>query len=452
MGQGNRWQFTPSTLSTDRVHRVGFTIVIGSLRQRLTLVLRTGLRAIPGAISAVRILRRVLSVIKRIRDRREPARMVPAWFISGLPSVQYFVGYYDHSPFKPNDDDLLLVHSTRAQAWRRPSPHTPVSIQLIDWKNGSVVEELGESFAWNWQQGARALWLDSGTVVFNIYDAAEDRYRARMVSCAGVHLRDLPIAVQEIDIRGRVYSLSYEALAANRPDYGYRSRSPSARSIEDNAIEQFDPVTDRYRVLVKLSSLKNESAERLGSSVIRAKFNHVMASPDAGRLVFLFRYFLKGRRVTDLYVMSSEGGAPRLLVADSDVSHACWFDNWSMIVTMRGRKGFGYYHVQVDNSEAPELVWSQPDGHPSRLDEGHLVTDTYPDQYALRHLLVHSTKTGHTLTLGTFPEPLLFQGETRCDLHPSFSSSGRYIQVDCAVGQRRTVAVLENPLFYSAHT
>jgi len=363
-----------------------------------------------------------------------------------LPDRRHrFVGYYDHSPFKPDDERLLLVHSTFPPAWRRPSPNVPVHIQLINHEEGTVVRELGESYAWNWQQGARALWLDSKTVIFNIYDAVTDSYRARMVSCDGIHREDLPIPVQEVDSRGRVYGLSYEALAAIRPDYGYRNRTPRAQDLAENAIEQFDPSTGMRRVLIRLSTLQRQAEERYSCPVKQAKFNHIMASADATRLVFLFRYFVKGRRVTDLYAMSTAGGEPRLLVADRGVSHVCWWGEDALVATMAGEDGFGYYLVPIHAPKAT-LLWKQADGHPSYLDASHMLTDTYPDRFALRRLLIRSLETEELIELGAFPEPILFQGETRCDLHPSLSPSGRYIQVDCALGHRRTVAVLLNPL------
>lgn len=358
---------------------------------------------------------------------------------------QRFVGYYDHSPFKPDDERLLLVHSTRQPAWRRPAPNIPVHIELVNHQTGMVVRELGKSFAWNWQQGARALWLDSETVIFNVYDVATDRYRSRLVTCDGTHQGDLPIPVQEVDGRGRVYALSYEALAAIRPDYGYRNRLPHPYGLEDNAIERFDPANEEYRVLVRLSALREQTEERHRSKIKWAKFNHVMASRDSTRLVFLFRYFLDGRRVTDLYEMSADGGQPRLLLEDKGVSHVCWWGGNAVVATMSGTDGFGYYLLSIDDQKAIRF-WEQPDGHPSPIDERCLLTDTYPDQYALRRLLIRSLETEEVVEVGAFPEPLLFQGETRCDLHPSLSPSRRYIQVDCAFGHRRTVAVLPNPL------
>lgn len=409
------------------------------------------LKRLPGMATGVRWVRRSVAISRRLsvpsgaRRRALTIETVPT-LLKVPDQRQRFVGYYDHSPFKPDDERLLLVHSTRHPPWRRPSPQVPVHVELINHQTGMVVRELGQSFAWNWQQGARALWLDSETVIFNVYDVGMDRYRARLVTCDGTHRGDLPIPVQEVDSRGRVYSLSYESLAAIRPDYGYRNRLLHPTDLTDNAIERFDPANEEYRVLVRLSALREQTEERRRSKIKWAKFNHVMASPDSTRLVFLFRYFLDGRRVTDLYEMFTDGGQPRLLAEDRGVSHVCWWGDEAVLATMSGTDGFGYYLVSIDDAKA-KGCWEQPDGHPSRLDERRLLTDTYPDQYALRRLLIRSLETDEVVEVGAFPEPLLFQGETRCDLHPSLSPTERYIQVDCGLGHRRTVAVLPNPLF-----
>lgn len=405
---------------------------------------KSKLKRIPGASKTIQLARRAEAVFAGVRQRSAARRAVEKVVVPSPNREQWFVGYYDHSPFKPNDESLLLVHATRHPAWRTPSPRVPVSILLVDWRTGHKVKELGHSFAWNWQQGARALWFDQETAIFNVYDDKRDAYCARLVGVDGKVQGQLPVPVQEVDCRGRVYSFSYEALTRIRPDYGYRNRPPAARSLEENAIEVFDPATNAHQVLLPISELQEDAGRRHGVTVTRAKFNHLMASPDARRLAFLFRYFVHDRRVTDLYFLDMRSGKPILSVSDAGVSHACWWGEESLLATMNGSSGFGYYRVFVDGGE-PELVWRYSDGHPGYLGDTRFLTDTYPDHHGLRHLLIRSVSGDMHKEVAAFPEPLLFLGEKRCDLHPSVSSSGRWLQVDCALGHRRCVAVLPNP-------
>lgn len=366
------------------------------------------------------------------------------------PSANWFCGYYDHSPFNSKDESIILVQSTRHSAWKKPSPRLPVSILVYDWVNRKVLAHLGQTLSWNWQQGARPLWFDFDRVIFNIYDERHDAYRAKIICMNTGSSDELPIPIQEIDSKGRVYGLSYEALAAIRPDYGYRNRSSMIRPLLDNGVDQFDFKTGKIKRLVSISTLLDEAAVRHQTRPVKFKLNHIMASPDSRFLVFLFRYFIGQKRVTDLYYFNLVSDELCLLVANSGVSHSCWWDAETLITTMNGHHGFGYYRLSVDGKSEPHLICNARDGHPSKLGNYHLLTDSYPDRYGLRHLMKLNVNDGTFREICASPEPMLFQGETRCDLHPSLSPSGRWIQFDCAVGHRRSVAVIKNPVHKDA--
>lgn len=407
--------------------------------------LKARVKAVPAATDLYRLLKNVRRSATGYSTRRDlRARLRPAQLPGYVAGVNRFVGYYDHSPFKEGDEDLLLIHSVRSPAYRRPDPNSVCSIQLINHRTGEVAAELGQTFSWNWQQGARALWMNPETVVYNIYDEAQESYRARIVPISGGKSTLAPIPVQEVDSQGRIYSLSYEALSAIRPDYGYRNHKRSSSAMLTNAIKQFDPSVGELRTLVAVSELVEEATARHPCRIEKAKFNHVMASPDGEKILYLFRYFARGKRITDLYCSPTSPGKAILLVPDSGASHACWWDDDRVLVTMAGAKGFGYYLVSCSSAES-QLIWLHKDGHPLRFNDRFFLTDTYPNSRGVRELLMFSLRQSNPEVLLSCPEPTLFHGETRCDLHPSLSPSGRWIQVDCAIGVTRSIAVLENP-------
>lgn len=405
-------------------------------------LLRSRLRRVPSLLVFIRFIIRTAGKLRGAlrRDTFAPALNLPGKV--HVSSANWFCGYYDHTPFNPRDETNLLIHATTHPAWKKPSPQVAVSILLYNWKTEEVLGSLGETYSWNWQQGARAMWLDSETAIYNIYDYLEGCYRARVVSKDGVFKRDLPIPVQELDSQGRIYSLSYEALAAIRPDYGYRNHSSNSNNRLENKIEQYNIATNTRVTLVTLTEMKERTEKYYKKPILRSKFNHIMVSPDSSSLVFLFRYVVLGCRVTDMYVAPTGGGAPTLLVGDAGVSHVCWLDDKTLVATMSGVEGFGYYRIPVDVSKNPAILWQYGDGHPSRLGRYNLLTDTYPDCTTRRHMFNYSLTTQKAAWLASFPEPLLLHGETRCDLHPSASGSGKYIQADCTTGHRRTIAVL----------
>lgn len=410
------------------------------------MMFRHAVKRFPLAVEGYRLLTRIIAASRGGKRRAYAVGLISRIQKSSGDPRSRFVGYYDHSAFNVSDENVLLVHSTAHASWRRPSPRIPVSIELFDWKEGKVQAELGQSYCWNWQQGARALWLDKTRVIFNVYDEAADCYRSEIVCSATGQKSELAIPVQEIDREGRVYGLSYEALALIRPDYGYRNRRVALRSLFDNGIDQYDPGTGYVRRILNIASLVDEAAFRHGIQPTRGKLNHIMASPDCGTIVFLFRYFLGDQRVTDLYSYDLEQNHHRLELADLGLSHACWWDSQTLVATLNGPEGFGYYFVHVGTDKRPSLICQRNDGHPSRINEEFLLTDSYPDKFGLRRLMALGIHSRQFVEIASSPEPLLFQGETRCDLHPSLSPSGRWIQFDCAVGHRRSVAVIKNPM------
>ena len=284
-------------------------------------------------------------------------------------------------------------------------------------------------------------------MIFNVYDTPADCYRSKIVCCSSGRTSELEIPVQEIDCEGRIYGLSYEALASIRPDYGYRNRRPEFRSLLDNGIERYEPETGHVSRVLHIGCLVEDAASRHGLLPKRFKLNHIMASPGCEKTAFLFRYFVEHRRITDLYSFDFTRNRPSLEVADVGVSHACWWDSQRLITTRQGPGGFGYYFIPIGEDAPPELICRSRDGHPSKMTDTSLLTNSYPDEFGLRTLLALDLKTRLFENLATSPEPLLFQGENRCDFHPSLSPSGRWIQFDCAAGYRRTLAVMENPLY-----
>nr|WP_321988960.1 hypothetical protein [Desulfuromonas acetoxidans] len=355
-----------------------------------------------------------------------------------------FCGYYDHSPFNPADETLLLVHANNQPAWRQPSPKTPTEILLINWRDKRLIRSLGTTYSWNWQQGARGMWLDCDSVIYNIYDASSNRYLAKVVDSEGRDRALLPIPIQEYDGKSKIFSINYDALRSIRPDYGYRNRYLSKNEFYDNGITSYDIETGKFDVIIDIYELQNDAMMRHNGKIFGVKINHVMSSPDAAFLIFLFRYHVNSRRVTDLYLIDLKTNYWRCLVSDSGTSHCCWAGNSRVLATMNGSKGFGYYFLDIFDGGLV-CKWLYSDGHPVFMSDESYITDTYPDQFGIRHLLaVPYEDSGSRTELAAFPEPVFFQGETRCDLHPSLSHSQSFVQVDCAMGHRRSVAVLPN--------
>src|SRR5690554_4951004 len=101
--------------------------------------IKRSIKSFPGVIRGVRLGKRIFALARRTISNLgalEPEGRNVKAILAFSDNRNRFVGYYDHSPFKPNDERLLLIHSTSRSAWRRPSPFTPVTIEIINHQDG----------------------------------------------------------------------------------------------------------------------------------------------------------------------------------------------------------------------------------------------------------------------------------------------------------------------------
>ena len=413
------------------------------------MIQKNKVRRVPGLVKAYRLMKLGYSIFKGREMRRVINKNASYYKIKTDDYKNVFSGYYDHSPFKPDDETIILLNANNYPTWRTPSSRAPTYLVLFDWFSSRTIKILGTTFAWNWQQGSRATWLTNDTVGFNIFDPFTMTYRTKIVRENGCEEQLLPIPIQEYAQNGIIYSINYSALYKVRPDYGYRNIKPTNEDLDENRITSYNLSNGQQNYHVSVQELIKDANKRNEKPITLAKLNHVMASPSGNHLIFLFRYFTNERRVTDLYKLEVKSNSWKILAADANVSHTCWLNNDIVLATMQGPNGFGYYRIYINNSRI-ECCFLHADGHPNPLNENLILTDTYPDKMGLRRLLaIPYDKPNSPVQLAVCAEPLLFQGETRCDLHPSISPSGKWIQINIAEGHQRTVGILENPFVSS---
>src|SRR5690606_15588341 len=133
----------------------------------------------------------------------------------------------------------LLCHASDRPTNRPPHKGNPISVQVFDFGARRLAEPVlsVDTPCYNWQQGARAHWLDGDHFIFNDCDLDARRYISRVYSVAErreVQRHEYPVQ----DSFGTSYflSLNYHRLHALRPDYGYRNLPP----LDDSALARLD--------------------------------------------------------------------------------------------------------------------------------------------------------------------------------------------------------------------
>ncbi|MFW6046860.1 MAG: hypothetical protein ACOCP4_03610, partial [Candidatus Woesearchaeota archaeon] len=162
-----------------------------------------------------------------------------------------FFGYYNISPSNSNGDILYLKVN---QENVRGSLVEPASIMLKN-ANGAI-SKITETKAWNWQQGCMLQWHPSNNnqIIFNDYDAENDRYISKVIDSTGKVLKIYDKPVNNVSKTGRyALSLNYDRLAVMRPDYGYFNRNNSPLPDNKNdGIWHIDLNTGQTKLIITL--------------------------------------------------------------------------------------------------------------------------------------------------------------------------------------------------------
>jgi len=304
---------------------------------------------------------------------------------------------------------------------------------------------IGQTNAWNWQQGCMLQWLGAtgDMVIYNAYSPEDDAYLSSIVHLASGTTTRICQPIYSVDPQGTLaLTLNFSRLAKLRPDYGYFSKNVLEElDFANDGIWRVDLVRNESRLILSLEEIiKFEHSKDMEN--VAHKVNHIDISPDGRRFLFLHRWFTERGKVTRLLTADTHGGNLYCLANERMVSHCIW-RNEKQILAWARKAGVGErYFLFTDQSEDYEVVGEDclgEDGHPSFSPDGRwLLTDTYPDERGMSSLLLFDLKSKQLIELGVFFQPFKFYGELRCDLHPRWSLDGKFVSFDsCHSGRRR---------------
>lgn len=349
-----------------------------------------------------------------------------------------FFGYYDKCPENSRGD--VLVHLTKYKTSKTPSADHSIKIAVI--RNDGQQIVIGETYSYNWQQGARAMWLTDDLVIFNAFE--QDKYVAKVYNIKDnriVKIYNRPI--QETNGKDYFLSINYRRIMSVRPDYGYRNLQPLSvpelKCLDDAGIVKVDFATGKEVVLHSMDEILNVSTKEIFSKCIHV-VNHLMVSPKGTGLVFVHRYY-EGKRRHDR-LMYSDSKNLTCLLDDDMVSHYCWLNDDCLFGYVRVNRTDGFYTINVKTGKIVpcEALNSlrNGDGHPSYYD-GKIVVDTYPDKSRMQHLMILDIETQKVIQIAEVFQSVRYMNETRCDMHPRFGYNGKSVYFDSVYSGKRTL-------------
>jgi len=360
---------------------------------------------------------------------------------------EYFFGYYDKSPWDISNRYVLCLKVKRT--YKDVAPKEPANIVLIDTKNDNEIKVLGQTHAWNVQQGCMLQWLGpdfKDKIIFN--DFRDNHYCSVILSINNHEEKIFDMPIYSVNKSANfALTLDFSRLHRLRKGYGYSNIPDKTKGI----LIPNGPCI--WRVDLKYGSIKPiiyyndlycfESRDDMISA--EHKVNHIMISPNGKRFMFLHRWIKKQKKYSRLITCDADGSNMYNLLDHDMVSHCSWKNDEEIIVFANMKKiGVGYYLLK-DKSHKFKHLWPGlvQDGHPSYSPNLSLVvTDSYPNRIRMSNVYC-MTENDNPLIVAKVFMPFKYDNETRCDLHPRWSHSGKYICVDSVIKRKRALCYLE---------
>ena len=163
----------------------------------------------------------------------------------------------------------------------------------------------------------------------------------------------------------------------------------------------------------------------------------------------LHRWRRASARCTRLVTANSDGTGLYVLLDNDMVSHCCWRDCTRILTWARRHERGDRYLLLTDQTNRMTVLWDDvlmSDGHPTYSPDGrYVVTDTYPNRKRMARIFVADTASGDIREAACVYAPLVYDNETRCDLHPRWSRDGALICFDAATEGSRQMYIVTNP-------
>ncbi len=264
---------------------------------------------------------------------QDSAPLPPVRAITEGPKF-HWRGYYDKLLFDPTNR-YVLANEVSFEG-RSPTPDDSIRVGMIDTLDGDTWTEIGETFAWNWQQGCMLQWVPGSAreVAWN------DRQDGRFVTCVARREdreeRTLPHPFYCLSPDGRwAFTTDFRRLNDTRPGYGYGGIPDPNRSLlapENSGIWRMDMRTGNRELIVSLADAANVpftgKADAAFDGTSKHWFNHLLCNTDGSRLFFLHRWQTpgKGGFKTRAFTVKPDGCERYVLDPYGDTSHFVWRD------------------------------------------------------------------------------------------------------------------------------
>lgn len=411
-------------------------------------IVSEALRKYPGVRKNIKLSYQAAMVcINKISGREKVSDT--SELISYVDSENYF-GYYDKSPWCKDESKVLFMKVP--YSYKHPENNDSAEVGYYDIKRDEYIK-IGETKAWNLQQGCMLQWLgksDEENIIYNDFDGVKYISKIYNINTKSEKIINYPIYTLNFD-GTKAISVNFSRLGRLRPGYGYDN-------IKDKTDKDLYPENDGL-YLVDINSNKSKLIFSIKEAYeykhnetmdgVEHKFNHIEFSPEGNKVMFLHRWKKNNIGYSRLLTLDLDNNELCCLADDVMVSHSCWKDNGNILSWARKKDIGDRYFLFKDKSDIFEIIGERDlnvDGHPSYSPcNRYVLTDTYPNKFRMKELIIFDTLKNKKNIIGRYYAPFKFDGDYRCDFHPRWSPSGRYISFDSSHEGLRKQYIIKNP-------
>jgi len=362
-----------------------------------------------------------------------------------------FFGYYDINPFSSDETKILaLSYQGIIESFSDPRK---LDVGYFFLKDPETFHKVGETTTWCWQQGARLRWFSEDPERLIIYNKMIDGVYGAVVQdiCSKEIIKSYKRAFYDISSDGKYgLSLNFSRLQRLRQGYGYCNITDETNGVllpENDGIIRIDMATGEEKFLFSIK----ESAEfhQFESMKIDAEhyFNHISFNPSGTRFLYFHIWMKHGKRLSRAVTVDLNGENMWAISNQGWVSHYDWKGDKNLLLYAFQReadKAFYEYEDLTDNRKQIGEGLLFRDGHPTyNINKDDILVDAYSKDLKKQHLYLYNQKQSMVKLVHSSKTSLPDNREIRCDLHPRWSSSGKWIAIDTMENGKRVLSVLE---------
>jgi hypothetical protein len=359
----------------------------------------------------------------------------------------HFFGYIGHVRTVPwNGDDTLVVGLRTPFQDRLPRPDEAADLVLLDAAGDWAVRKVGETRAWNFQQGTMLCWNPRAPrtqFFYNDRDPADGRVVAALFDVqAGRTVREFRfdgVAVGNGGVapHGRTFAaINYGRLARLRPVTGYpgaRDATDGIRHPEDDGVFAVDVDSGARTLLASFAALR-DAVRPADPQVDRAALfiNHTLWSRDGARLFFFVRGGWEGApdepRINASFVVRADGsGLTRMKV------HLGGHPEWDEGAVMIGRRGPDQVLYDVERQDyvgtlGTPALFPDPEGDIALSPDGAWFVNGHRTKEGNRYAFLRRAD-GRSVVSPPLPIDRWTSGPLRIDPAPCWNRKGDRVLV-----------------------